>query len=89
MPVLPNDPANDPVEMAEQRKHAVKDGDVAVESDGSVHQNPHGNMDETLLAKGKDHPEQGPYAPQTRPRRSDLEPAKDPARPRPKRDPQG
>ena len=81
-----NEAPNDPVEMAEQRKDAVKDGDVSVESDGTVHQKPHGNMDETLLAKGKDQPGQGPYVPEHDHVDPDLEPAKDPVRARPKGD---
>lgn len=82
------DAPSDPVEMAEQRKRAVKDGDVTVEADGTVRQRPHGSMDETLLAKGKDHPEQGPYTPEHDHVDPDLEPAKDPSATRPTRDPQ-
>lgn len=83
-----NEAPSDPVEMAEQRKRAVQDGDVSVEADGSVHQRPHGSMDETLLAKGKDHPEQGPYTPEHDHVDPDLEPAANPSATRPNGDSQ-
>jgi hypothetical protein len=54
----------DPVERADQRRENLKDGDVSVEDDGAVKQKPHGNMDDTLIPKGKDHPEEGPYTPE-------------------------
>ena len=54
----------DPVERADRRREVEKEGDVSVERDGTVKQKPHGNMDDTLIPKGKDHPEQGPYIPE-------------------------
>jgi hypothetical protein len=54
----------DPVERADRRRENENEGDVSVERDGTVKQKPHGNMDETLVPKGKDHPEQGPYPPE-------------------------
>jgi hypothetical protein len=53
----------DPVERADHRRESQVGHDVTVERDGTVAQEPHGNMDETLVARGKDHPEQGPYTP--------------------------
>jgi hypothetical protein len=52
----------DPVERADARRAQQQDGDVEVTNKG-VEQRPHGNMDPTLVPKGKDHPEQGPYQP--------------------------
>lgn len=55
----------DPVERADARRIAKEDGnDVTVHKDGTVEQRPHGNMDSTLLPKGKDHPEEGAYLPE-------------------------
>lgn len=60
-----NNEPSDPVERADARRATKQDGDdVTVHDDGTVEQRPHGNMDSTLLAKGKDHPEQGPYVPE-------------------------
>lgn len=55
---------SDPVERADQRRQAVGSGDVTEKADGSIEQRPHGNMDETLVPKGKDHPGEGPYVPE-------------------------
>ena len=55
---------SDPVERADQRRQAVGNGDVTQNADGTIEQRPHGNMDETLVPKGKDHPEEGPYVPE-------------------------
>jgi hypothetical protein len=52
----------DPVERADERRARQQDTDVKVTPEG-VEQRPHGNMDPTLIPKGKDHPEQGPYEP--------------------------
>ncbi|WP_144110278.1 DUF2382 domain-containing protein [Paraburkholderia sp. BCC1886] len=59
-----NPEPSDPVERADQRRQAVGNGDVTEKADGTIEQRPHGNMDETLVPKGKDHPEQGPYVPE-------------------------
>jgi len=64
----------DPVERADRRRDSVKDGDVTVERDGTVRQKPHGNMDDTLVPKGREHPEQGPYTPEHDHIDPDLEP---------------
>ena len=53
---------SDPVERADARRARQHGGDVKETPDG-VEQRPHGNMDGSLLPKGKDHPEQGPYEP--------------------------
>ena len=67
----------DPVERADRRRENQKNVDVSVERDGTVKQKPHGNMDETLIPKGKDHPEQGPYTPEHDRIDPDLAPDKD------------
>jgi len=53
--------AADPVERADARRKAQREGDVDVRPDGTVEQKPHGNMDSTLVPKGREHPEQGSY----------------------------
>ncbi|MEW9580259.1 hypothetical protein [Paraburkholderia sp. DGU8] len=55
---------SDPVERADERRQSIRDHDVDIDPDGTVHQREHGNMDASLLPKGKDHPEQGPYVPE-------------------------
>jgi hypothetical protein len=69
-----NQEPSDPVERADQRRQSTSDGDVKIQPDGSVEQRPHGNMDETLVPKGKDHPEEGPYVPEHDHVDPDLEP---------------
>ena len=69
-----NQEPSDPVERADQRRKQLRDGDVKVKSDGTVEQRPHGNMDATLIPKGKDHPSQGPYTPEHDHVDPDLEP---------------
>ncbi|CAB3653190.1 hypothetical protein [Paraburkholderia phenoliruptrix] len=69
-----NQEPSDPVERADQRREQLRDGDVKVKSDGTVEQRPHGNMDATLIPKGKDHPSQGPYTPEHDHVDPDLEP---------------
>jgi hypothetical protein len=59
-----NEEPSDPVERADQRRQSPGSHDVTVESDGSVKQKPHGNMDATMVAPKKEHPEQGPYVPE-------------------------
>ncbi len=59
-----NPEPSDPVERADQRRQALGHGDVTQKPDGAIEQRPHGNMDETVVPKGKDHPEQGPYVPE-------------------------
>ena len=68
----------DPVERADARRNAQRDGDVDVRPDGIVQQKPHGNMDSTLLPKGKDHPEQGPYEPEHDKKVPDVDPDAEP-----------
>jgi hypothetical protein len=55
----------DPVEHADHR-HESECGhdDVTIERDGEVAQEPHGNVDETSIPSGEDHPKQGPHAPE-------------------------
>jgi hypothetical protein len=55
---------SDPVERADQRRESLGKGDVEEKSDGTIEQRGHGSMDPTLVPKGKDHPEQGPYTPE-------------------------
>ncbi len=92
MPVIPDNPVTtadapsnnasgstepaDPVERADRRRENQKDGDVSVEPDGTVKQKPHGNMDETLIPKGKDPLEHGACAPEHDRIDSDLAPDK-------------
>ncbi|MGF6768710.1 hypothetical protein P3T18_001180 [Paraburkholderia sp. GAS199] len=59
-----NPEPSDPVERADQRRQASVNADVKEKPDGTVEQQPHGNMDETRVPKGKDHPESGPYVPE-------------------------
>jgi hypothetical protein len=61
-----NSEPSDPVERADQRQEALGDGDITHKPDGTIEQRPHGNMDETLVPKGKDHPRGGPVHPGTR-----------------------
>jgi hypothetical protein len=65
---------SDPVERADQRRHSGGD-DVTIKPDGTVEQRVHGNMDETMVPKGKEHPEEGPYVPEHDHLDPDLEPA--------------
>lgn len=65
---------SDPVERADARRNAQQDHDVSVDADGEVHEREHGNMDESLLPKGKDHPEQGPYEPEHDGKVPDVDP---------------
>jgi hypothetical protein len=65
---------SDPVERADERRKAIGDGDVTVKDDGTVEQKEHGSMDASLVPKGKDHPEQGPYVPEHDHLDPDLEP---------------
>jgi hypothetical protein len=65
---------SDPVERADQRREALGDGDVKQKRDGTIEQREHGNMDSSLVPKGKDHPEEGPYVPEHDRKDPDLEP---------------
>ncbi|MFL9912170.1 hypothetical protein PQR75_43630 [Paraburkholderia fungorum] len=76
-----NHEPSDPVERADQRRQSTRDNDVHVKRDGTVEQRAHGNMDETMVPKGKDHPEERPYVPEHDHLDPDLEPAAD-SRPR-------
>ena len=69
-----NQEPSDPVERADQRRQTTEQGDVQVKDDGTVEQRPHGNMDETLVPKGKDHPDEGPVVPEHDHVDPDLEP---------------
>ena len=60
---MPNPEPSDPVERADQRREALGDGDVIQKPDGTIEQREHGSRDASLVPKGKDHPEQGPYQP--------------------------
>lgn len=55
---------SDPVERADQRREALGDGEITQKADGTIEPRPHGNMDETLVPKGKDHPDEGPHVPE-------------------------
>lgn len=70
--------AADPVERADARRKAQRDGDVDVRPDGTVEQKPHGNMDSTLVPKGLDHPEQGPYEAEHDKKVPDVDPDAEP-----------
>ncbi|KMZ11176.1 hypothetical protein BHUM_06221 [Candidatus Burkholderia humilis] len=67
---------SDSVERADKRREALGDGDgdVKQKGDGTIEQREHGNMDASLVPKGKDHPEQGPYVPEHDHKDPDLEP---------------
>lgn len=55
---------SDPVERADQRRQEVGEGDVTEKPDGTIRQKEHGSMDASLVPKGPDHPEQGPFVPE-------------------------
>lgn len=55
---------SDPVERADERRKAIGSGDISEKPDGTIEQKEHGSMDASLVPKGKDHPEQGPYVPE-------------------------
>lgn len=70
---------SDPVERADARRIAKADGDdVTVHDDDTVEQRPHGNMDSTLLPKGKDHPNERPYVPEHDKVDPDTDPQEEP-----------
>ncbi|WP_446728053.1 hypothetical protein [Paraburkholderia sp. SG-MS1] len=69
-----NHEPSDPVERADQRRQSTGDGDVKIRPDGAVEQRAHGNMDETMVPKGKEHPDEGPYVPEHDHLDPDLEP---------------
>ena len=77
---------SDPVERADQRREAIGEGDVKEKSDGTIEQREHGNMDASLVPKGKDHPEQGPYTPENDHIDPDVDPAASSDHPRSKPD---
>ncbi|MDR5816019.1 MULTISPECIES: hypothetical protein [unclassified Caballeronia] len=72
-----NNEPSDPVERADQRREELGAGDVDEKPDGTIRQREHGNMDASLVPKGKDHPEEGAYTPEHDHKDPDLEP--DPA----------
>ncbi|CAB3786980.1 hypothetical protein LMG27177_02116 [Paraburkholderia fynbosensis] len=69
-----NHEPSDPVERADQRRQRTGDGDVKLRPDGAVEQRAHGNMDETMVPKRKEHPDEGPYVPEHDHLDPDLEP---------------
>lgn len=77
---------SDPVQRADERREALGPGDVKEKADGTIEQREHGNMDPTLVPKGKDHPEQGPYVPEHDHIDPDTEPDAGPDHPKGKRD---
>lgn len=72
---------SDPVERADKRRNDLGEGDVKEKSDGTIEQREHGNMDPSLVPKGKDHPEEGPYVPEHDHVDRDVEPASRSGRP--------
>ncbi|MDR5829308.1 hypothetical protein P9250_15580 [Caballeronia sp. LP006] len=81
-----NSEPSDPVERADQRREAIGKGDVKEKADGTIEQREHGNMDASLVPKGKDHPEQGPYTPENDHIDPDVDPDAGPDHPSSKRD---
>ncbi|BAO92621.1 hypothetical protein [Caballeronia cordobensis] len=71
---MQNEPS-DPVERADERRKALGEGDIRVTGDGTIEQREHGNIDPTLVPKGKDLPEEGPYVPEHDHVDPDLEPS--------------
>jgi hypothetical protein len=83
--MLDHEPS-DPVERADKRREEIVDGDVTENADGTVEQREHGSMDASLVPKGKDHPEQGPYEPEHDHLDPDVEPDASAAHPAGKQD---
>ena len=77
---MQNEPS-DPVERADERRKALGEGDVRVKGDGTIEQHEHGNIDPTLVPKGKDNPEEGPFVPEHDHVDPDLEPSSRSGRP--------
>ncbi|EKS70194.1 hypothetical protein BURK_018990 [Burkholderia sp. SJ98] len=77
---------SDPVQRADERREALGEGDVKEKSDGTIEQREHGNIDPTLVPKGKDHPEQGPYTPEHDLKDPDTSPDASADHPKGKRD---
>ncbi|SOE47801.1 hypothetical protein SAMN05446927_0242 [Caballeronia arationis] len=69
-----NPEPSDPIERADKRRERLGAGDVSQKADGSIEQQEHGSMDASLVPKGKDHPEQGPYQPEHDHLDPDVEP---------------
>jgi hypothetical protein len=69
-----NPEPSDPVERADKRREKLGPGDIEEKRDGTIEQREHGNMDASLVPKGKDHPDEGPYAPEHDHVDPDLEP---------------
>jgi len=59
-----NSEPSDPVERADKRREDLGAGDIVQKPDGTIEQKAHGNMDASLVPKGMDHPEVGPYVPE-------------------------
>ena len=76
-----NPEPSDPVERADQRREELGAGDITQKPDGTIEQKEHGSMDASLVPKGKDHPELGPYVPEHDHVDPDLEPAHKPDSP--------
>lgn len=77
---------SDPVERADKRREALGAGDVVEKPDGRIEQKEHGSMDATLVPKGKEHPERGPYEPEHDHKDPDVEPDASADHPRSKPD---
>jgi hypothetical protein len=60
---MTNEPS-DPVERADKRRKELGSGDILEKPDGTIKQREHGNIDPTLVPKGKEHPNEGPYVPE-------------------------
>jgi hypothetical protein len=71
---MQNEPS-DPVKRADERRKALGEGDVKEKRDGTIEQREHGNIDPSLVPKGKEHPGEGPFAPEHDHVDPDLEPA--------------
>ncbi|MDR5763159.1 MULTISPECIES: hypothetical protein [unclassified Caballeronia] len=72
---------SDPLERADERRKALGEGDIKEKGDGTIEQREHGNIDPTLVPKGKDHSEEGPYVPEHDHVDLDLEPTSRSGRP--------
>ncbi|WP_250515442.1 hypothetical protein [Caballeronia sp. INDeC2] len=78
---MQNEPS-DPVERADERRKTLGEGDVKEKADGTIEQREHGNMDASLVPKGKEHPDEGPYTPEHDHIDPDVEPTSSSGRPR-------
>ena len=51
---------SDPVERADERRQSIRDRDVHIDRDGTVHQREHGNMDASQVPKERTIRNRGP-----------------------------